>query len=449
LVAGAVAALALIPPVLISAPAPAGAATPSLRGDWHLDAITKGFGSNVGLSKDTTPDSTPNASNGVVNGAAVGRGVFNPQNVTYGALVFNPFDGSADNVDIANNAALSFGGEITVEAWINATNFATPPDSDGNILVVSKSGPGGQSFGLGVSNVESGPSNICPAAAGANAFFYVQTNNGAAITCSSTAVPVAQWVHLAGRYKPSLGITQIWVNGALVGVVGAAVPANSPMRTSSTNVHIGDRPWPQYRGSFNGAIDEVRIWSRALGSAVDGAGVAPEIEISADSARQTFGAGPADTGTDNPKPSAGGIVQPTKLDLVGSHVYTAEFSEFVGSVNPVTFNILALPSEASVTMIDPDNDGNIGEHVDISTIYNATLLCPTTGAANAGPTCFTAGGNHPGIAIDINNSGVFEAGERRGLQLTVLRNNPTQEAHLGLNLHLTDGSMLPVSVVIR
>jgi hypothetical protein len=438
--------LALVPPVVIHA-TPAGAATPSLRGDWHLEGIVQSTGSQLGFSNPTTPDSSGNSNTGSVVGATVATGLFNPQGAGYGALRFNPFDGSADFVDIANSSTLSFAGEVTVDAWINAVNFATPPGSDGNILVVSKSAPSpqGQTFGLGVSNVESGPSNICPTAAGPNAYFYVQTANGVAITCSSTAVPVGQWVHLAGRYKPSLGVAQVWVNGQPVGVVGHAVPVGSALTTSLADVRIGDRAWNGYRGSFNGLIDEVRIWSRGAGSAGDGASVAPEIQILADSGQQLMGAGPADTGSDDPKPSAAPLAIPTRLSNVGSDIYTSEFGVVSGGTNPVTFNVWALPSELATKLVDPDNDGNVAEHVDVTTIYNLTFLCPTSASAATAPACTT----YPGIAIDANNSGAFESGELRGIQVTAKRPDPTQEGHATLVLHLTDGSNLPVNIIVR
>ena len=68
------------------------------------------------------------------------------------------------------------------------------------------------------------------------------------------------WYHVAGVYDAAERTLDIYVNGVRDnGVLSGTIPASQI--NSSVNVNIGRRSGGFY---FNGVIDEVRIYNRAL-----------------------------------------------------------------------------------------------------------------------------------------------------------------------------------------
>jgi hypothetical protein len=139
------------------------------------------------------------------------------------------FDGGNDFVNIPYNSMFNFGtGNFSVEGWIKTTNTATE-------VVVGSMQTG--DFWLGVENNK--------------AVFSI---SGTA-TASSIIVNDGQWHHIAGVRNS--GTISIYVDGGL-----SNRTANSSTFTLTSNpVTIGGFADSYY---FNGSIDEVRIWNRAL-----------------------------------------------------------------------------------------------------------------------------------------------------------------------------------------
>lgn len=79
---------------------------------------------------------------------------------------------------------------------------------------------------------------------------------------AANAMPVNEWVHLAGVYD---GRTMsIWINGALT----ATQDANGEIAALAGPLHLGNSSFAAgYRAQFDGLMDEIRIWNRALRSA--------------------------------------------------------------------------------------------------------------------------------------------------------------------------------------
>jgi hypothetical protein len=157
------------------------------------------------------------------------------------------FNGSSSYVDLGNPAALQFTGSLTLEAWVMAT--ANPPD-DGQIIAKSndigwqfKTTPdtGKETFGVAVSG----------------------SSNTKVQRYSSTVRALNTWYHVAGVYNAAAGTLDIYVNGILDS--GSLVGVIPPSQFNQTvNVNIGRRTGGFY---FNGIIDEVRIYNRALSQA--------------------------------------------------------------------------------------------------------------------------------------------------------------------------------------
>jgi uncharacterized repeat protein (TIGR01451 family) len=157
-----------------------------------------------------------------------------------GALSFN---GNA-YVDIPNNASMNFNGAVTMSAWINPQSIMAAND----IL----------SHGYSVSPIQAVFMHIYQGRYEVGS----QINNGTAFIAAA-AVPasdVGTFVHLAGVYDGSTWT--LYRNGVAV----ATTPSGTGSTTVNANWAIGARGGG---GSqfFNGVIDEVRLYQRALSAA--------------------------------------------------------------------------------------------------------------------------------------------------------------------------------------
>ena len=153
-----------------------------------------------------------------------------------------------DYVDLGNPTALRLTGSMTVSAWINSAAF---PGDDA--AVVSKRGSIG--FQLDTT-IDRGPRTI--------GFKLTGSSGADMIRYGATAMQTNTWYHVAGVYNATTATMTVYLNGqvddgALLGTVTAS-QQNSP-----ENVHIGRRANGGFL--FNGRIDDVRIYDRALTAA--------------------------------------------------------------------------------------------------------------------------------------------------------------------------------------
>ncbi len=213
--------------VLVTVCATNGGGPDALIGHWKLDE----------RAGATAVDAT---SYGVI-GALVNSPVWTDGR--YGGAL--DFDGVNDRVDLGNPAHLRLTGAMTLAAWVRIDSFSS------NGRIVNKQGAGG-SRGWSL-NVESGRYASFQIARDASYLFYVT---------STGALPMGQWIHLAGTYEPGVAL-RIYTNGILDRALTAGVPA--VQYNSSLNVAIGDRPGGGT--PFDGRIDDVRIYNRALNEA--------------------------------------------------------------------------------------------------------------------------------------------------------------------------------------
>src|SRR6266850_2469005 len=231
-----------------------------------------GFGEGAG---SITADASGNGITGTLNSAVWAAGK------NGGGLSFN---GTTSYVDLGNPALLALTGSMTVSAWVNENaNVA-----DDGIIIARSSGGGFE--------LKSSPDT------GVRTFaFAVYTTSGAYVSRYSVTVRALNtWYHVAGVYDAAARGLHVYVNGVLDdGTLLGTVP--STISAPVTNTTIGQRA-----AGFNikGALDDVRVYGRALS----------QVEIQSDTSAPV--AGSADT---TPPSIPGGLaaaaVSPFRIDL--------------------------------------------------------------------------------------------------------------------------------------
>jgi len=200
-----------------------------LVGYWNFD---EGSGS-------TAYDSSGNSNHGtLINGPAWISGRDG------GAL---SFDGINDCVDIAATTSLHNFSQMTIEAWIN-------PKSDGG-AVIDRGFYSSPYWTISVGN-----------SMGGMRWNTGQTTNDQGVLQDTTNIPHSTWTHIAlaliGIDSTSHNATW-YINGQKES--SAILPTGLNAITSTSNpLLIGKTSHPMYHGYFNGTIDEVRIYDRAL-----------------------------------------------------------------------------------------------------------------------------------------------------------------------------------------
>ncbi len=290
----------------------AGATTPAtLAGLVAAYAFDEGSGA-------TATDASGNGANGTIAGASWTTGKYG------NALSFN---GVNSYVDLGNPASLNLTGSMTWSAWIYAV--ANPPD-DGQIVAKSDNVSGWQ---LKTSS-DAGPRTFGVAVS--------RDSNSRVQRYSNTVLTLNTWYFVAGVYDANARTLDIYVNGALDdGVLSGTVP--SSQYTPDTNINIGRRSGGLY---FNGIIDQVRVYNRALTQA--------EVQ---DDMNTPIGIATPDTQAPTPPGNLAAAVSGSQINLnwtastdnVGVSGYLVERCHGVGCSN---FVQIATP--ATTTFSDPN-----------------------------------------------------------------------------------------------
>jgi Concanavalin A-like lectin/glucanases superfamily len=154
----------------------------------------------------------------------------------YGAAL--SFNGTSSIVRVASAASLNLSSAMTLSAWIN------PAASQSGWRTIMQKQV--DAYFLNASN-DSGP--LRPAG---GATFGGSTQ----FVSGTTANPVNTWTHVAVTYDGT--IVRLYVNGTQV----ATRNQTGAVQTSSNPLWIGgNQPYGEF---FNGLIDEVRVYNRAL-----------------------------------------------------------------------------------------------------------------------------------------------------------------------------------------
>jgi len=200
------------------------AVDPSLVGWWKFD---EGSGSMAA-------DSSGNGNHGFITGAVWTKGK------TGQAL---DFDGANDYVRIVVNPALNNLNAITMAAWVY-------PRADAHWHVLDKGDGDKRIYAEGVSLTLDGRVRYT----GTHAY---------AQSLSNTLV-LNVWQHVAMTWSATDNITRLYHNGVEVSYSGQATGSGSVLDDTTQPFVIGARGNLDIVTFFNGIIDDVRIYNRAL-----------------------------------------------------------------------------------------------------------------------------------------------------------------------------------------
>jgi hypothetical protein len=168
-----------------------------------------------------------------------------------GALAFNPDGGAGDDVVLVpDDGTLDFAAsmEFTLSAWANGD----PAQEAGAPLICKGTGGGGEQFAIDVFG-------------GYRFYGWTGATPPVYLVGGAGVGPDNTWQHVVGIFSHSLNRVKLFVNG--VEVASTTTPAS--IVQNSHEVSIGSRqgaldPSSPYSLNFNGRIDDVRIYNRAI-----------------------------------------------------------------------------------------------------------------------------------------------------------------------------------------
>ncbi len=188
-------------------------------------------------SGTTAIDASGGNRNGTIRGAARATGKVG------GAL---SFDGADDWVTVPDSAALDLTAGMSLSAWVRPTAM-----SGWETVILKERGAGLLSYAMYARDG-------APSAGGlASPAGYVRAGGADQHVNGTASLPVSTWTHIATTYD---GSTQrFYVNGALA----ASRPQTGPIAVGSGALRVGGNA--SFAGEFfQGLIDEVRVYNRAL-----------------------------------------------------------------------------------------------------------------------------------------------------------------------------------------
>ncbi|MFA6329307.1 MAG: LamG domain-containing protein [Candidatus Micrarchaeia archaeon] len=204
---------------------------------------------------NTTYDESVWRNNGTCYNMNGGTGVTNCGWATGKSGTGVQFDGVDDYVVAGNASAANVSNAVTVMAWIYPRSLSSP-----QIVGKYRYGPGTE---------EHQQFMLFFASPGIVSFQFINntagdpsgTNNGFA----TNAVPANSWTFVAAAYDRDRQSIRVYLNGVLNG----SRAAYGPLCFANNSVNIGafNRIGDSFMAGFNGSIDEVGVFSRALSDA--------------------------------------------------------------------------------------------------------------------------------------------------------------------------------------
>jgi hypothetical protein len=195
-------------------------------------------------------DYSVNGNNGTVNGATLTTDRFGNTNSAY------DFNGTTNYISVMNNSSLN-PSSITISGWISS-NANAQNTSDGVRSIVTKwnqtpnCGGDGENFNVQLSVFNS--TNVIAFATSQNS----QIAN--ALKSSTDVIGLNTWKHFVFTHDPSSG-QKLYINGVLI----SSNNTLGVLCATTNNLYFGaDKLNAALWRYFNGKIDDIGIWNRAL-----------------------------------------------------------------------------------------------------------------------------------------------------------------------------------------
>lgn len=248
-------------------------------------------------------DESGNGNNGTVNGATLTRDRFGIANNAYS------FDGLNDFIFIPSSNSLDINSDLTISAWVK---FSSVNDS-GIILWRGDDANSQNPYFLFKDNNTIG--------------FRRDIDDGNTIVnaiAPYTTIDTVNYIFIVGRYQSSSGLMEIIINDSMISGELATYPitySTSSMWNMIGSVDLGTQYF------FNGKIDDIRIYNRALTqteiTALYNESPCAEIIGAAISGKVTYDNAPLDTPISCSKiylkTTGGTIIDSTTTDLNGDY----------------------------------------------------------------------------------------------------------------------------------
>jgi len=215
----------------------------TVTADFSLTALTTGL---IGLWKGegNAKDSFGTNHGTLQNGATYATGKV--------GQAFS-FDGVNDRVQINSSGIFKGQSEATIEAWVRPKGAHSNDEGFGGQVYAENTGsPDWTRFGIYVFND------------GSVHGFGRSGESGAYFDAISTAnIPLNQWSHIAATWKADEGI-RVYINGIKKGSLDANIGTFTGTNSSLMSIGAGGINAGSSKYVFNGDIDELGIYTRAL-----------------------------------------------------------------------------------------------------------------------------------------------------------------------------------------
>jgi hypothetical protein len=200
-------------------------------------------------------DESGNGNDGIVNGATLTEDRFG----NAGSAL--DFDGINDLINIAPDASLDLVDDFSISAWFNADSIFDIPGQIKMILGRNGVGNGDGDYTLGLSN------NQFTAPITQGVFSFAATPylgvGGTDPTDILGVVNSMNWYHGTVTYNDTTDSLSYYLNGLLIDRLFLPMEISA----SEDSLFIGcevDQPGFSYKSFFNGTLDDIGIWNRAL-----------------------------------------------------------------------------------------------------------------------------------------------------------------------------------------
>jgi hypothetical protein len=192
-------------------------------------------------------DESGNGNNGTVNGATLTTDKDGNENSAYS------FDGVDDKISIANSDGFNDLTELTISVWVNFSSLPNWKNSDGGRSIITKLIPAEANINLSFALYTEHDEDALRFD-----FNTSESSSNNRITPFSNYLTENTWYNLIFTYDGEYGRT-LW-DGE---IVSESSSINGQIRNTLSELNIGGS-FRSKNKSFDGQIDDVAIWNRAL-----------------------------------------------------------------------------------------------------------------------------------------------------------------------------------------